>query len=437
MNEQPYAGRRRLLAAPVAALVTATAVLACPCAPALATTVGGLSTYGSGPFALVGGRLFTPTFLTNNAGEGAPGPGPPVTEMQTNVQSFASGKHGARALTLDDSTAGSAPAALAASAGRLATAWVGAHGFQSALVTASGAALRTPVTFTVSGTVEGYVAAIDSSGARAVMWLDSVGVRLQTVSPAGVVGVAVTLAGGASSFYSLNSDDAGGWWAVWIAGSRVVATDVAAGGTTVGPIVLGGAPARPAGARMLHPRLWSAVADGHGGLWVGLPDALLRVERTGAVERRSVRKPILAEGDGRTALAEDLGDGTVLVRPVGRAGRLLRVRHIGSLLDIAYDGSRQQADLLSAVARGRVELTTLSRRGRIVSTPVRGCPRAGAGELVASGGLVGVACAGRPFEAESVETGGDVKSGRYVHYYLLRDAHRLNGEAFFEGLYAY
>ncbi|HEX3392738.1 MAG TPA: hypothetical protein VHS55_09255 [Solirubrobacteraceae bacterium] len=410
--------------------------LACSSGPAGATTVGGQATYGSGPLALVAGRLFTPTFLTNNAGEASPGP--PVTEMETYLESFVAGKHGAHTLALDVSTSGSAPAALATSAGRLATAWVGSHGFQTALVTANGAALRTPVTVPVSGSVGGYVVAIDTSGARAVLWLDSLGIRLQVVSPVGVAALPLTLAPGTTSFFSLTADDTGGWWAVWIAASgRVLAADVEADGTIAPPIDLAGAPAHAAGARMLYTRLWTAVADGQGGVWVGLPGGLLHVERTGVAERRSAHKLTLAEGDSRSALAEDLGGGGIVVRPVGRLGRSVRLRHIGSLLAIAYDDSRQTTELLSAVARGRVELTTLSKRVHVASRLVRGCPPAGTGELVASGGLVGVACASRTFEAESVETGGDFKGGRDIHYYLVRGGRPLHGETFFEGVHDY
>lgn len=144
-----------------------------------------------------------------------------------------------------------------------------------------------------------------------------------------------------------------------------------------------------------------------------------------------------AAGDRRTYLAEALGAGRILVRGLGGTGRPRHLRNAGSLLDIAYDDSRQRTELLTAVARGRVELTTLGASGHVSSALVRGCPRAGTGELVAHAGLVGVACAGRPFEAESVETGGDFEGGRYVHYYLLRDGRRIGGEGLFEGVHAY
>ncbi|MGH2879051.1 MAG: hypothetical protein ACRDK4_05515 [Solirubrobacteraceae bacterium] len=427
------AGKGKTAALVAGALSAVT--LALLCAPALATTVGGLSTSGSGPLALAGGRLFTPIFLTNNAGEGSPGP--PVTEMQTGLQSLAAGKRGAHTLTLDSSTSGSAPPALATSEGRTTTAWVGSHGFQSALVTTNGAALRTPVTVPASGALGGYVVAIDSTGARAVLWQDSLGIRLQAVSLAGVAATALRLAPGKTSFFSLSTDERGGWWALWIAAGRVVAADVEAAGTVAPAIDLAAAPAHPVAARMLHTRLWTVLADGEGGIWVGLPGGLLHVERTGAVQRRSAHKLVLAEGERRSALAEDFGPSGILVRPVGRSGRSVRLRHIGSLLAIAYDASAQSTYLLSALARGRVLLTSLSKRGHVSSALVRGCPRAGTGELVAAGGLVGIACAGRTFEASSVETGGDFKGGSNVHYHLLRGARLLRGETFFEGIYSY
>lgn len=357
--------------------------------------------------------------------------------MTTELLGMAAGKHGQHTLTLDASTTGSAPPAIAASNGRLATAWVGAQGFQTALVTATGAALRLPFAVPTSGTLAGYEVAIDSTGARAVMWLDSLGIRLQSISVAGVPATPVTLASETSSFYSLNSDDVGGWWVVWIGGTRLLATDVAAGQTSVSPIDLGGAPTRLAGARTLHRRFWTAVADGKGGLWVGLPRTLLHVEQSGVSQRRNARKLTLAAGDGRTALAEEIGAGGILVRPLGHGGRVLRLHRDGSLLALAYDASRRRTELLSALARGRVELTSVSARGHVSSALVRGCPRAGTGELVASAGLTGVACAGRPFEAESVETGGDFEGGRDVHFYLLRGRARLDGEALFEGVHAY
>jgi hypothetical protein len=418
-----------------AALALVLVSLACSGGSARATTVGGLSTYGSGPFALAGGRLFIPIFLTNNAGEASPGP--PVTEMLTSLQSFVAGKHGAHTLVLDSSTSGSASPALATSEGLLASAWVGSHGFQTALVTASGAALRTPVTVPASGVVGGYVVAIDSTGARAVLWLDSLGIRLQAVSPAGVAATPITLMPGKTGFFSLTSDERGGWWAVWIAGGRVLGDDVEAGGTVAPAIDLAEAPTHPAAARMLHTRPWTAVADGAGGVWVGLPSGLLHVERAGVVARRSAHKLVLAEGDGRSALTEDFGSAGILVRPVGRSGRSLRLRHVGSLLAVAYDDSRQSTYLLSAVAHGHVQLTSLSKHGHASTVLVRGCPRAGTGELVSGGGLVGVACASRAFEAESVETGGDFKGGRDIHYYLLRNGRPLHGETFFEGVYSY
>jgi hypothetical protein len=269
------------------------------------------------------------------------------------------------------------------------------------------------------------------------LWVDSLGIRLQAVSPAGVAASPVLVAPGETSFFSLTSDDSGGWWAVWNAGGRVLAADVEAAGTVAPAIDLAEAPAHPAAARMLHTRPWTAVADGGGGIWVGLPSGLLHVERAGVAQRRSAHKLVLAEGDRRSALAEDLSSTGVLVRPVGYSGRSLRLRHIGSLLAIAYDDSRQSTYLLSALARGRVQLTTVSKRGHAVSAPVRGCPRAGTGELVSSGGLVGIACAGRTFEADSVETGGDFKGGRNVHYYLLRGDRPVHGETFFEGIYSY
>ncbi|HEV3093871.1 MAG TPA: hypothetical protein VGY30_05080 [Solirubrobacteraceae bacterium] len=423
---------------PAVAFFAALAVWACCAAiPALATTVGGLSTSTTGPFALLGGRLFTPVFLTNNAGEGFPGPGPPPTEMTTELQSLAAGKHGERTLTLDASTTGSAPPAIAARDGRLATAWVGVHGLQTAFVTANGAALRSPLAVPASGAIGGYEVAIASTGARAVLWLDSLGVRLQSISSAGVPAAPVTLAAGASRYYSLNSDDAGGWWVLWIAGTRLLAADVAADGTTATPIDLGAAPVHAEGARVLHPRLWSVIADGKGGVWVVLTGVLLHVGVTGVSQRHTARMQIVAEGDRRTSLAEEIGAGGILVRPLGRAGRALRLRNLGSLLDLAYDDSRQRTELLTAVTRGSVELTTLSGSGHVSSVLVRGCPRAGTGELVAHAGLVGVACAGRPFEAESVETGGDFEGGRYVHYYLLHEGRRIGGEGLFEGLHAY
>lgn len=417
-----------------AVLVLAVVALACSGGSALATTVGGLATYGSGPFALAGGRLFTPIFLTNNVGEASPAP---VTEMQTNLQSFVAGRHGARTLALDASTSGSGPPALATSEGRLAAAWVGSHGFQTALVSANGAALHTPVTVPSSGALGGYVVAIDSTGARAVLWLDSLGIRLQEVSPVGAAATPVLVAPGTTGFFSLTSDDSGGWWAVWNAGGRVLAADVDAAGTVAPAIDLAETPAHPAAARMLHARPWTVVADGGGGIRVGLPSGLLHVERAGVAQRRPAHKLVLAEGDRHSALAEDLGSTGIIVRPVGHSGRSLHLRHIGSLLAIAYDDSHQSTYLLSALARGRVQLTTLSKRGHDVSASVRGCPRAGTGELVASGGLVGIACAGRTFEADSVETGGDFKGGRNVHYYLLRGGRPVHGETFFEGIYSY
>lgn len=415
----------------------ALATLATEVPVASATTVGGLSTFSSAPFALVAGRLFIPFFTTDNLGEAAPGPGPPVTETATSLQSFAAAKHSGRTLVLDASTAGSGQPALAAAGGRIAVAWVGSHGFQSALVSAGGASLSAPLAMPTSGAVSGYVVAVDSTGARAVLWLDTLGLRVQTIAAAGAAAAPLTLAPSASTYLSLTSDDAGGWWAMWVATGRVLAVHVAAGGSTTAPIDLAAAPAHTIAARLLYPRPWRAVADGSGGVWVGFANGIVRVAAAGVRERRAGRGVALAEGDRATTLAESPRAGTIGLRPLGRPGRALRLRGLGALLDLAYDPSRRTTELLTAASHGRVELTAVNARGRVSSLPVSGCPRPGGGELAAAGGLVGLACGGRHFEAESVETGGDFEEGRYVHYYLLRGGRRLRGEALFEGLHAY
>lgn len=418
--------------APLALIVLATEVpVAC------ATTVGGLSTLSSAPFALVTGRLFIPVFATDNPGEAAPGPGPPVTETATSLQSFAAAKHSAHTLTLDASTVGSGQPALASGGGRTAAAWVGAHGFQSALVSAGGASVSSPVAVPVSGAASGYAVAVDSTGARAVLWLDKLGLRVQTISVAGTAAASLTLASNATTFLSLTSDDAGGWWAVWIAAGRVLAVHVAASGGATAPIDVAAAPRHTIAARLLYPRPWRTVADGSGGVWVGFANAIVRVSATGVRERLGGRGLALAEGDRATTLAESPRAGAIELRPLGRPGLALRLRDLGVLLDLAYDPSRRTTELLTAASRGRVELTAVNARGRVSSLPVSGCPRPGSGEVLAAGGLVGVACGGRHFQAESVETGGDFEEGRYVHYYLLRGGRRLRGEALFEGLHAY
>jgi hypothetical protein len=65
------------------------------------------------------------------------------------------------------------------------------------------------------------------------------------------------------------------------------------------------------------------------------------------------------------------------------------------------------------------------------------CRNRQSGQVEASGGLIAVSCAGRYFNAESVQTGGDERYGRNDLYHLLRTGRESRGNSYFEGFYAY
>ncbi len=416
------------------ALFTTLLVLA---APAVATTVGGFSTWADGAFVLSGGRLVLPNFSTDNMGEA--GPYPPVTTTDVGVQSFGPGDRHWRHVTLDQSTAGTGVPAIAARGATSAAAWIGAFGLQSALLGAHGA--RAGAMHAAAGKVRDFDVAVGPGRTRAVVWSDDSGTHIQVVSGAGVPSPSAPVSLASAQTVTVTADDSGGWWVVTAAAGRLTAIDVSAAGGAGPPRDLASSSAS-AGARghLLGERSWLALADGHGGLWVGLPHALLHV--TAITRARSLATSgflALAGGDRASALAQDAGRGDIVVRTLGaRLGRAIRLRHAGFVIDVAFDAARRAIELLAGEPHGVVRLSEISTAGHVRgSQTLAYCRNRQSGQVEASGGLIAISCAGRYFNAESVQTGGDEQYGRNNLYQLLRAGRKLRGSSYFEGYYAY
>ncbi|HYM44929.1 MAG TPA: hypothetical protein VES65_02045 [Solirubrobacteraceae bacterium] len=419
-----------------AALFTALLVFA---APAAATTVGGLSTSADGAFVLSAGRLVLPTFSTDNMGEAAPYPPGPVTTTDIGVQSFGQGDRHWRYVTLDQSTAGTDVPAIAARGATSAAAWIGASGLESALLGAQGA--HASAMHVAVGKVGDFDVAVGPGGTRAVAWSDDTGTHIQGVSGAGVPSPSVAVSLASAQTVTVAADDSGGWWVVTAAAGRLTAIDVTAAGGAGPPVDLASSAASTgAPGHLLGDRSWLALADGHGGLWVGLPHALLHV--TAATRARALATGgflALADGDRASALAQDAGRSEIVVRTLGaRLGRAIRLRHAGFVIDVAFDAARGAIELLAGEPHGVVRLSEISTTGHVRrSQTIAYCRNRQSGQVEASGGLVAVSCAGRYFEAESVQTGGDEQYGRNNLYHLLRAGRALRGNGYFEGVYAY
>lgn len=406
-------------------------------APAAATTVGGLSESADGAFVLSAGRLMLPTFSTENMGEA--GPYPPVTTTDVGVQSFGPGDRHWRHVTLDRSTAGTGVPAIASRGATSAAAWIGASGIESALLGARGA--RASAMHAVAGKVGDFDVAVGPGGTRAAAWSDDTGTHIQVVSGAGVPSPSVPVSLASAKPVTVTADDSGGWWVVTAAAGRLTAIDVSAAGGAGPPVDLASS-AASGGARghLLGDRSWLADADGHGGLWVGLPHALLHVAAT--TRSRALATDgflALAGGDGASALAQDAGHGDVVVRTLGaRLGRAIRLRHAGFVIDVAFDAARRAIELLAGEPHGVVRLSEISTAGHVRrSQTLVYCRNRQSGQVEASGGLIAVSCAGRYFEAENVVGGGSGQRGRNNHYQLLRAGRKLRGNSYFEGSVAY
>jgi hypothetical protein len=419
-----------------AAIALFTALLAFA-APAAATTVGGFSTSADGAFVLSAGRLMLPTFSTDNMGEA--GPYPPVTTTDIGVRSFGPDDRHWRYVTLDQSAAGAGVPAIAARGATSAAAWIGASGLESALLGARAA--HTSAMHAAGGKVGDFDVAVGAGGTRAVAWSDDTGTHIQVVSGAGVPPQPVPVSPASAQTVTVTADDSGGWWVVMVAGGRLTTIDVSAAGGAGPPVDLASS-AASAGApgHLLGDRSWLALADGHGGLWVGLPHALLHV--TGTTRSRALATGgflALADGDRASALAQDAGRGDIVVRTIGaRLGRAIRLRHAGFVIDIAFDAPRRAIELLAGEPHGVVRLSEISTAGHVRrSQTLAYCRNRQSGQVEASGGLIAVSCAGRNFDAENVQTGGDEQHGRNNLYLLLRAGRKLRGNSYFEGSYAY
>ena len=333
-------------------------------APAAATTVGGLSESADGAFVLSAGRPMLPTFSTENMGEA--GPYPPVTTTDVGVQSFGPGDCHWRHVTLDRSTAGTGVPAIASRGATSAAAWIGASGLESALLGARGA--RASAMHAVAGKVGDFDVAVGPGGTRAAAWSDDTGTHIQVVSGAGVPSPSVPVSLASAKPVTVTADDSGGWWVVTAAAGRLTAIDVSAAGGAGPPVDLASS-AASGGARghLLGDRSWLADADGHGGLWVGLPHALLHVAATTRSRALATGGFLaLAGGDGASALAQDAGHGDVVVRTLGaRLGRAIRLRHAGFVIDVAFDAARRAIELLAGEPHGVVRLSEISTAGHV------------------------------------------------------------------------
>ena len=406
-------------------------------APAGATTVGGSRTSTLGAFVLSGGRLVLPRFSLVNLGQYFE-PATAITR-DVSIQSFGAGDRGWQGLSLDRSNeelpARGVPA-IAARAGANAAAWIGATGLQSALLGPRAVRVQTPAP--THGEARDFDVALGAGAGRAVAWSDDVGTYLQVVSEAGVPSAPVLVSPASARVVTVTANDDGGWWVTMLAAGGLTAIDVDANGGATPVHLASSLATRGASDRLLDRRAWTAVSDGHGGLWVALPHALLHTTAGGPVRTLASGGFLalaLAGGDGASAVAQDSGR-DVLVRTLGaRLGRVIRLPGAGFVIDVAFDASRRVIVLLTGERRrGVVRLREISTSGRVRrSQLLPACAHRQSGQVEASEGLVAVSCAGRETEAESVHSGGDMVDGRTDTYLLLRGGHELRANSYFEG----
>jgi hypothetical protein len=237
--------------------------------------------------------------------------------------------------------------------------------------------------------------------------------------------------------------EGGTWWALWRTDSRVFARHVAADGS-LGPTqdLAAASATSPPRAPFLNPsgeHSLTAVADGSGGLWVGLPRRVLHVTAAGNSTIASNSRPlVLATGGGRVVLFSRTGRRDIRVRVLaGGTKRTIRLVHRFSPIDASVDTVTGTIYLLSSDPKENVRLTEIVRGGKHRSVAVSFCTRRGQGQVAAANGLVAVACAGRYGEQDSVETGGDYQYGRDQIYALMRAGKVLRRQSLFEGYYSY
>jgi hypothetical protein len=331
-------------------------------------------------------------------------------------------------------------AALASSAKVVAAAWLG-PGLETGLL--KNGHVLAPATHTANGVVGALDVAVGPSSSRAVAWSDTNGVHLQAVDAAGTVEPEVLLTPEPSDLATVLPAEAGTWWVLWRTDSRLLARHVAAGGALDAPRDIAAASAtKPPRAPFLDPsgeHAWTAVTDGHAGLWVGLPRVLLHVTSSGISKLASSSRPlVLATGGGRVVLFSRAGKRDIKARVIaGGIKRTIRLAGRGSPIDASVDLITRRTYLLSSDAQGNARLTEITRAGKHHSIALAFCDRRRHGQVRASNGVVAVACAGRYTEADSVETGGDYQYGRNEIYALLHAGKVLRRQSLFEGYYSY
>jgi hypothetical protein len=412
------------------------AVLAC--GPADATTVGGSTQTTNGPFALARMRIFVPTFVADDPGMASPGP-PGSGSMSTpGIRSFGPGntEWSGPDLTSD----GNGTPALASSGRSVAIAWL-APNLQSGLV--KNGQVVAPATHSANGALGGFDVAVAPDSSRAIAWSDANGVHLQAVTAAGAAAPEALLAPDLADLVTATPGDAGTWWVLWRTSNRLFARHVAADGSLGSLRELAAAAATdPPRAPFLDPageHAWTAVTDGHDGLWVGLPRGLLHVTPTAVATVASSSRPVvLATSGGRVSLVYRTGRRDISLRTIaGGTKRTVRLTGRGSPIDATTDAATGKTYLLSSDAKENVRLTEITAGGKHRSTALPFCHRRHHGQVAASAGLVAVACAGRFTSQDSVETGGDFRYGRDEIYVLMRDGKVLRRQSLFEGDYSY
>jgi hypothetical protein len=407
------------------------AVLAC--APARATTVGGDTQSTEGPFVLSAGRIFLPTFATDSS----PDAGSTDT---TGVWNFGavSSDWSSRDLTDD----GDGTPLLAAGGGAVALAWSGSgSSLMSGLL--QGGHLVATKTHPTNGSPSNPAVAVAPDATRAVVWADSNGLHLQTVTSNGTIGPDVPVATDQPDCMTVSRTEGGAWWAVWRTSARLRARRVAADGSTSVVRDLGPASETTgAGAPFLDASgdtCWRARDDGHGGLWVGLPRLVLHLTAARVVTVGSDARPVvLAAAGARAAVVFRKGAHEVRVRLLaGGTKRTVRLVGRGVPIDAAIDRLTGKVYLLSHDAKENVRLTEIRSGGKHRSRALPFCRRRVHGQVEAAGGVIAVGCAGRYREADSVETGGDFQYGRDNLYVLMHWAKVLRHQTYFEGDYSY
>jgi hypothetical protein len=363
----------------------------------------------------------------------APGPPGSGSTSTPGVQSFGVASHDWRVIDLAHD--GYGEPALASLGATVALAWQGSA-LDSGLL-GSGAP-REVATHAASGLAPDFDVALAPGDLRATAWADSHGVHLQTVAGS-AAGPDVLLAADAADRVTVTQAGGGAWWVVWRTTGRLLARRVAAGGTLDPVRDLGPASAtKGAHTPFLDPaggRGWTAVPDGSGGVWVGLPRSLLRLTPAGVSTVASSRRPVaLAESGGSAAVASRGPRGAMTVRVfAGSSRRTTLVRGRGAPTDAAIDRATGATYLLSNSTDGQVWLTRIARSGAGRSRLLRFCRGRRQGQVEASGGLVAIACAGHYSERDNVNTGGDSLYGRDDRYFLLRAGRVVRSQSYFEG----